>query len=427
MGQTLDWQSCVVRIDIKGKHEGTGFFVASRLVLTCNHVVDGERASDLSIRWRKQSFPIQCLKKAKSGIDLVLLELTEDMPDDHSYVSFSQDISNREALKTFGYHERYPDGDPVTFEYEGLTGNDKLIKFKAGQVKPGLSGSPLVIERTNKVCGVIKSTRDRSTALGGLGIPTKTIFAAFMELKRTVKLPPNPFRPLKGPAECPDLFFGREKELKDIFEYLDGGTSVAIIGETDVGKSSLLKAIEYYTPHMLREIRRPVYLNLKKVEDTQDFYRELCEALKINNVTESFQVRRALNKLDPKILLILDEIAVIKEEPFRLARNQLIGLASDGTKSPLRLVTASRISLVDLFLDDPSKGANIKDIFTETQLNSWSEHTAQKFIDSKLVSTPIKFTNEDIFEIIQKTKCHPQKVMNYCFSLYKKYSESFNR
>ncbi|MCL2931276.1 MAG: hypothetical protein MGG11_02965, partial [Trichodesmium sp. MAG_R03] len=67
--------------------------------------------------------------------------------------------------------------------------------------------------------------------------------------KQITKLPPepenkvsNPFIPLSGTIDSPWLFFNREGEINSIFEVLNSGSSVAIIGEGGVGKSSLLKA-----------------------------------------------------------------------------------------------------------------------------------------------------------------------------------------
>ncbi|MBW4563114.1 MAG: hypothetical protein KME32_18585 [Mojavia pulchra JT2-VF2] len=51
-----------------------------------------------------------------------------------------------------------------------------IIKLKGGQVRPGLSGSPLLNQRTGKVCGVIKFTRNRNSDLGGGAIPIDVVF-----------------------------------------------------------------------------------------------------------------------------------------------------------------------------------------------------------------------------------------------------------
>nr|MDJ0903586.1 hypothetical protein [Xenococcus sp. MO_188.B8] len=53
------------------------------------------------------------------------------------------------------------------------------------------------------------------------------------------KVKQNPFKYLTGRIDDPKLVFGREKEVKRIFELLNIGSSVAVIGEREIGKSSL--------------------------------------------------------------------------------------------------------------------------------------------------------------------------------------------
>src|SRR5262249_54205479 len=66
---------------------------------------------------------------------------------------------------------------------EGLTGDEPpLIKFKLDQGRPGMSGAPLLNQRTGKVCGVVKFTRDRSTDLGGGAVPVSVVLSQFEEL-----------------------------------------------------------------------------------------------------------------------------------------------------------------------------------------------------------------------------------------------------
>jgi hypothetical protein len=51
---------------------------------------------------------------------------------------------------------------------------------------------------------------------------------------------PNPFVPQNGRVEQPEQFFGRQREIQRIFEVLNSGSSVALIGKDGIGKSSLL-------------------------------------------------------------------------------------------------------------------------------------------------------------------------------------------
>ena len=57
-----------------------------------------------------------------------------------------------------------------------------LIKFKAGQIRPGMSGSPLLNMRTGGICGVVSISRDRMGDLGGRAIPISVVVRFFPEL-----------------------------------------------------------------------------------------------------------------------------------------------------------------------------------------------------------------------------------------------------
>ncbi|WP_027401423.1 ATP-binding protein [Aphanizomenon flos-aquae] len=53
----------------------------------------------------------------------------------------------------------------------------------------------------------------------------------------------NPFVPTMGRIENLEKFFGREPEIKQIFELLNNASSVVLIGEQAIGKSSLLVTV----------------------------------------------------------------------------------------------------------------------------------------------------------------------------------------
>ncbi len=91
----------------------------------------------------------------------------------------------------------------------------------------------------------------------------------------------NPFLPLSGIVDDPELFFDRQSETREIFTLLNSGSSVALIGERAIGKSSLLKAICREAPTQLHSSRQPIYLNLQQLKNEDEFYTALCESVGI--------------------------------------------------------------------------------------------------------------------------------------------------
>jgi hypothetical protein len=165
---------------------GTGFFVAPGLILTCAHVVKAAGFEPVKVCWQNQDDFADAVTERllPDPFDLALLRFSPTVSD-LPCVYLDEDIQPDDNLYTYGYPDDFPRGALVTGQCEGLTGDEPpLIKFKAGQVRPGLSGSPLLNQRTGKVCGIVKFTRDRSIDLGGGAIPTTVFLSQLPELER---------------------------------------------------------------------------------------------------------------------------------------------------------------------------------------------------------------------------------------------------
>lgn len=177
-------QRCTVRINLPGKQGwGTGFFVAHGLILTCAHVVGNTNTQTVTIQWSDQENLAEAtVDRLLPNFDLALLKCNP--PIDLRCVYLDESAEPGDNTYSFGYPDDYPIGAPVTLNCEGLTGDyPPIIKFKSGQIRPGMAGAPLLNQRTGKVCGILKYTRGRTADLGGGGIPTSVIFSAFPELR----------------------------------------------------------------------------------------------------------------------------------------------------------------------------------------------------------------------------------------------------
>ena len=171
-----------VRVSTPGKAgHGTGFFVAPGLIITCAHVVrDVQLGShQAEVHWNSQRYSAQ-LTKYLSDTDLALLHVNLA---DHPCVFLDEEVLPFDNLYSYGYPDDHANGDPATFTLEGKAGEQgEQLKFKIGQVRPGLSGAPILNIRTGYVCGIVQLTRDRASDLGGRAISTNTIFRMFPEV-----------------------------------------------------------------------------------------------------------------------------------------------------------------------------------------------------------------------------------------------------
>ena len=66
-------------------------------------------------------------------------------------------------------------------------------------------------------------------------------------------------------------FFTRSRLVDRVFELLNSGSSVALIGAAESGKSSVLREIERSVDRLNPE-RQAVYLDLSQVSGDDDFY-----------------------------------------------------------------------------------------------------------------------------------------------------------
>jgi len=122
----------------------------------------------------------QSTSKARPGWpDLALLKIDFE---DHPCVLLLPEYDIGDDLYTFGYTDQYEWGDSTTAKVEGISDTPQKMKFKLGQVRPGLSGSPLLNLRTGGVCGIVQVSRDRANDLGGRAITIPTVIENITDL-----------------------------------------------------------------------------------------------------------------------------------------------------------------------------------------------------------------------------------------------------
>ncbi len=233
----------------------------------------------------------------------------------------------------------------------------------------------------------------------------------------------TPFQPIKGRIENPKQFFNRETELRNIFELLNAGSGVELLGDRQMGKSSILFQVERLAATMLRAKRKPIYFNLQEVHTEEEFYESFCGKLGIETCM-GYGFFRAIQ--DKKLLLLLDEAEKMSWDGFtRQIREQLRCLA-EGENAPLRLVVAARTSLDELFPDSNEQGMTspFQGICTRVELKPWQKETVQRFVVTRLENTGISFSETDLEKLWQESQGHPQKLMIACFDLYRQYLEN---
>jgi hypothetical protein len=230
---------------------------------------------------------------------------------------------------------------------------------------------------------------------------------------------PNPFGDT-GRITNPTRFFNREELLRQIFEELTKGVNLSLLGESQVGKSSLLSMICAWGPERLdRPQGAFAYLSLQWVSDEDEFYAALCDALNVP-ACRGYQLHRALS--ERRCVLCLDEIEKMAWDGFsKDLRSQLRGLA-DGPAAPLKLVIASRSPLARLFPDSPELDSPLAGICHQLDVGPFTLPIARAFLAQRLQGTGVIFSEDEIKMLLRETQGHPAKLQRAAADLYSQYA-----
>lgn len=390
-------RQCTVRLSVAGvKGHGTGFFVAPGLVVTCAHVVKGGNTKAIDVVWRDQSYCAEPYRLVGDPrIDLALLKLTDPPP--HPCVYLLDDAQTGDQLYSFGYPDDYLEGDSARAEYEGPTGGPSpLLKFKETQIRPGFSGAPLLNERTGRVCGVVRRSRDRSSALGGRGVPAAAIFAQFSELaalqqtfhqldKRWMecaaakgeligsvqKLPARVVHSLHRAM----YFKGRKSKLNDLSRFWSkgGGGVFCLIGIGGCGKTAIVQEFlenQGWLDSLADPIRPDgIFIwsfydpNSSTAAFFDEAYRYFSQWQKENGAVKQqraneFSLAEQLETADRSFLIVLDGLERTQSEGgldglprgklFDSSLRNFLRKTADGQCGRSKVIVTSRFPLTDL-------------------------------------------------------------------------------
>ncbi|MBP0028427.1 ATP-binding protein [Roseofilum sp. Guam] len=227
---------------------------------------------------------------------------------------------------------------------------------------------------------------------------------------------PNPFMQ-RGMLTELDEIYGRERELQQVFEFLNSGASVALIGGAGMGTSSLLCAVKQKATELLPE-RKPVYFNMCEILNLEEYYLAFADAVE-SNAIKPFQIQREIKQ--NRLLLLLDNIEQLQENWFNDGvRRQLRAWANQGQNSPIRLVVAAHRPLTELF-EDSGFDSPFANICHELELQPWDKETIEGFITHRLAGTEVQFTAEEIAEIVTQSQGIPSEVVKQCYHCYETY------
>jgi hypothetical protein len=219
--------------------------------------------------------------------------------------------------------------------------------------------------------------------------------------------------------EDPARFFGREEFLRRLQEDLQKGMSLALVGETQIGKSSILQYLYRRGKHQWRgKPSKFVYMDMQLIDRDEDFQSALCHHFGIETNCSMFQLDRELKRRGQKYILCLDEVEMLSHEMFSFkVRSNLCGLAN-GDSTLLILVTATRSPLNIIFPDRPNETSPLASLCQHRDVLPFDKQEMIDFIHLRLEGTGVRFSDRDIAEIYQQTNGHPGQLQQAAADLF---------
>ena len=226
----------------------------------------------------------------------------------------------------------------------------------------------------------------------------------------------NPFRE-RGMIREPERFFGRVAEVRTIVERLATMGSLSLVGDRQMGKSSLLFYVarqgwkeqpvppspdadvwsQALSGHELH------YLDLNLTQSAADFYQQALDKLGVPGNTVRDLERVIAGR---RVVLFLDEFERTVNNPSFPPDffNALRGLAQTGE---LALVTATRTPLVDLVASGAISTSPFYNIFTRLDLGPLPADEARALLTGTAELGDVTFSDETLKFAVDLAEGHP--------------------
>ena len=380
-----DLKNTLVRIyDIREQVVGAGFLVGARHILTCWHVVEHVRGENDTVTL---DFPFlhagrltASLQRLNEEQDTAVLLLKEDPPAGAFPVRpvAVADLWGH-PFRSFGFPSGYPDGVWATGLIRGPNARDWLqiedVKTTGHFVQPGFSGSPIWDDEVNGVVGMVVAAERDPGVRAAFCIPTPLLLQVWPEGTCHTPGPSamsNPFCE-RGRINDPTRLFDRQRILRELRQMLAAGNSVSLVGESEIGKSSVLYALyragREWFPHGVVH-----YVDLQGVFDTADFCGDVLAGMG-REPGDLRALKQALRK--ERLVLLLDEVEKLARPAFTADLHDLLRALAQG--ATLTLAVASHRPL-DAIFPPSNDTSSFHNIFVSKRLGPFSPEETRAFL-----------------------------------------------
>lgn len=229
----------------------------------------------------------------------------------------------------------------------------------------------------------------------------------------------NPFHP-RGRINDPAQFFGRERLVREVRGELLKMSSVSVIGEPEIGKSSLLYYLyatraEWFPEGDLH------YVDLQRALDQADFCGMILSALGEGGDSPR-QLKRAIEArigLGRNVVLLLDELERLADKDIDPRLLDLLRSLAQERHFALGVATRRPVSLVFPTQEGVEpRLSEFHNIFTQKSLGPFSDAEARDCVLRRLVGTGVAFSAAELVQLIAESRGHPARLQVAAKALY---------
>ncbi len=455
-----------------GEVVGSGFFVAEGVVVTCAHVVQAAgcrpgEAVRLACHGGRELRAVLPADGYHAAEDVAFLRVDGDAPAPCTPCRLAQGQRGA-VVRAFGYPDvgrvggLWGEGTLIEMVSEAGAGR-RLWQLRSDAITAGFSGGP-VWDEAGRVVGMVTAVT-RPDALGRLrsvafAIPAETL-RRLSPVELTVgepapppqssggasyyiriehashfaigdgasvhgpdvppptappaagqpgPLPRNPFTD-RGRINDPARLFDRRGILRELRNMLAVGNAVSLVGEPEIGKSSLLYAL-YRTADEWLPGGRVLYVDLQGVLDVEDFCIEVLEGMG-REPGDLRSLKRALRR--ERVVLLLDEVEKLTRPAFSGELHDLLrALAQEET---LTLAVAGHRPLTAIF-PPSSDTSSFHNIFNLKRLGPFTPDDARAFIHHRLRGTGVTFAPWEVERLVFESGGHPARLQRLAYELF---------
>ena len=215
----------------------------------------------------------------------------------------------------------------------------------------------------------------------------------------------NPFTE-RGRITDPSRFAGRWSELSQLFERLESGRPVLVVGTPGIGKSSLLTHItQAAAVNLEMPDLRAYYLDLRRAESADEIYRTVATALGHSGDTLAV-LELALLEARAPVLLCLDNAQAPLAAAWGVALLEALARVARGAALFLVVATEGTPPL----LSEP---------FAIIRLGALAQTEVRLLVEAYLDNDDhVAFTSAELRQLIELSAAHPAYVQRAAYHLY---------